>query len=244
MLPNVDVIAKQSTASTNSDARELAKSGLTHPLLILAETQTGGRGRQGKVFHSPEGGLYMTLALPCGLPISDIIGVTSCAAVAVAHAIEKVSGAVCGIKWVNDIYLSGGKLCGILVESVNDYAKMTSETLIIGIGVNLTAAPTVTDSSVKAVSLAECGFSCERDELCVCITRELLKMRENSFDFTKYVGEYREKSIVIGHEVTFVRSGKSYSGTAEEITDTGALVVNCVGETMTLDSGEIHLRVK
>lgn len=244
MLPDVDVVVKAETSSTNSDAREAVKSGLARPLLILAEKQTGGRGRQGKVFHSPAGGLYMTLALPCGLPLSDIIGATSCTAVAVVRAIEQVSGAVCGIKWVNDIYLGGGKLCGILIESVNDYTKMTSETLIIGIGVNIEETPLVTDSSVRAVSLSECGFSCGRDVLCAAIVRELLTVRENSFDFKKYVDEYRARSIVLGHEVTFVQNGISYCGTAESITDTGALVVNCSGMTHTLDSGEIHLRLK
>lgn len=243
LFPAADVVVMSETVSTNADAREIAKAGLARPLLVLAEAQSGGRGRQGKVFHSPRGGLYMTLALPCGLPLTDTVGVTSCAAVAVARAVEKTSGAPCGIKWVNDIYLCGGKLCGILVESVNDYAKMTSEILLIGVGVNLTAAPAVTDSDVKAVSLAECGYPCDRDELCAAITSELLEVRERAFDFAQYSHEYREKSIALGHEVTFMQNGVTFSGQAVGITDSGALTVNCGSRIMTLDSGEIHLRV-
>lgn len=248
LLPEVDVLVKSETGSTNADAREMAKYGLVRPLLIIAERQTGGRGRQGKLFHSPEGGLYMTIALPCGLPLSDTIGVTSCTAVAVSNAIKTVSGAICGIKWVNDIYLKSensgyGKLCGILVESINNYEKMTSETLIIGIGVNLKKAPTVTDSSVVAVSLTECGFACDRDELCAEIVRKLLTVRESSYDFAKYADEYRAKSIVLGCEVTFVKNSEAFVGIAERITDSGALVVNCDGELNILDSGEIHLRL-
>ena len=134
--PQITVIRKEETLSTNSDAR-LMCDGRKNAAVIIADRQTGGRGRQGKVFHSPEGGLYMTVLLPCGLPISESIGVTSCTAVCVCRAIDKITGTNCGIKWVNDIYLDDKKLAGILVESVNDYTKMESEYLIIGIGVNL-----------------------------------------------------------------------------------------------------------
>ncbi len=243
MLSNVDVVVKSETVSTNYDAREMS-SGLSRPLLVLADRQSGGRGRQGKAFYSPKGGLYMTLALPCGLPLSEIIGVTSCTAVAVSQAIEKVCGAVCGIKWVNDIYLNGGKLCGILVESINDYSKMTSEVLLIGIGVNLIEAPNITDSEVKAVSLKGFGISCDRDELCVQIVKNIIAMQKDSFDFKKYVNEYRSRSIVLGNDVIFTQNGEKYNGKAIHITENGALTVDCSGCKITLDSGEIHLRIR
>lgn len=241
---NVDFIRKAETASTSTDAREAVKNGITRPLVVLADRQTGGRGRQGKVFHSPEGGLYMTLALPCGLPLSETIGVTSCAAVGVARAIEKISGADCGIKWVNDIYLGERKLCGILVESVNNYEKMVSETLLIGIGVNLVNTPEVTDSSVRAISLAEAGYTCSRDGLCAAIVREMLEIRDKHFDFSAYIGEYRRRSVVLGREVSFTRNGVTRTGTAVTVSENGALVVDCGGEAVSLDSGEIHLRVQ
>lgn len=240
----VDFIHKTETGSTNADAHEAVKTGISRPLVILADRQSGGRGRQGKVFHSPEGGLYMTLVLPCGLPISETIGVTSCAAVGVSRAIEAVCGADCGIKWVNDIYLAGKKLCGILVESVNNYEKMVSETLLIGIGVNLVNTPEVTDSTVQAISLAEAGYTCSRDALCAAIIKEILEIREKKYDFSAYIGEYRRRSIVIGQKVSFTKNGITRSGTAVSISETGSLVVDCGGEAVFLDSGEIHLRVK
>lgn len=249
LLPTADIITKSTTGSTNTDARDIARQNkLKRPLLIVADHQSCGRGRQGKAFHSPSGGLYMTLALPCGLPLADTLGVTSCTAVAVSDAIDSLTGADCGIKWVNDIYLEtgsdAGKLCGILVESVNDYEKMVSEVLIIGIGVNLTEAPSVTDSSVKAISLADCGYSCSRTELCAAIVNRLLTFRQTGFSSESWIDEYRRRSIVTGREVTFVRNGVTYSGTASAITDSGSLIVNCGGDTVMLDSGEIHLRVK
>ncbi|MBQ4354720.1 MAG: biotin--[Clostridia bacterium] len=241
---DVDLVHKAETVSTNTDARILAAEGLSRPLLVVADRQTGGRGRTGRAFHSPAGGLYMTLALPCGLPLAETFGVTSSAAVCTARAVESVCGAVPGIKWVNDLYLNGRKLCGILVESVNDYRKMTSETLLIGIGVNLTEAPAITDSSVQAVSLAEAGYTCPRDALCAAAVRELLTLRDRKYDFSAYIGEYTRRSVVLGRQITFTRNGVTRTGTAVSVSETGALLVACEDETVVLDSGEIHLRIQ
>ena len=128
-LPGVRVITKELTVSTNNDAKEMINFSPSDTL-ITSEKQTGGRGRQGKSFSSPEGGLYMTLLLRCGMPITTAVGATSCSAVAVSRAIKNVCGIDTGIKWVNDIYAGGKKLCGILTEAVNDYSRGISEYLV------------------------------------------------------------------------------------------------------------------
>jgi len=240
--PDITIIRKKETVSTNYDGRAMCEE-LENPVVIIADRQSGGRGRQGKTFHSPEGGLYMTAVIPCGLPISESIGVTSCTAVCVSRAIERLTGAECGIKWVNDIYLNGGKLAGILVESVNNYEKMISDYLIIGIGVNLIESPHVSDSSVHAVSLRDAGFSADRDELAGEIISEILAMRAGRFDFSSYADEYARRSVVLGREITFVKNGTRYTGHAENITRTGGLSVRCGTDIITLDSGEISLRI-
>ncbi len=229
------------TGSTNTDARSLlAEFPEAGTLLLTADRQTGGRGRQGKSFESPEGGLYMTLVMKTGAPLSDVVNVTSCAAVAVTRALAE-QGISCGIKWVNDIYLNEAKLAGILVESVNDYEKMRSEYVIIGIGVNV--ARNIFPDGVNAVSLEEAGYSCDTEELCTAIVRELRKIRENGFDFSLYADEYRNRSMVLGQEVLYLRDGKTYSGIAEAIDGHGGLVVRVGEERRTLDSGEITLRI-
>lgn len=242
IYPGITFIRKEETVSTNSDAREICR-GLTSPAVIIADRQSGGRGRQGKTFHSPKGGLYMTVVLPCGLPIEKSIGVTSCTAVCVCKAVEKLTNAVCGIKWVNDIYLNSRKLAGILVESINNYEKMVSDYLIIGIGVNLIETPEVTDSSVRAVSLLEAGYRADRDELCGAILGEILGMQDEEFDFSSYADEYAARSIVLGHEITFTKNGTWCQGYAKSITPTGGLLVCCGDEEIVLDSGEISLRI-
>ncbi len=239
----VDIVSQvRTTVSTNTDARAmLAEFPSADSILRVADIQTGGRGRQGKSFHSPEGGLYMTLALRTHLPLDTVVNVTSCAAVAVARALENF-GADVGIKWVNDLYLRGGKVTGILVESVNDYAAMRSEYVLIGVGVNVRR--NIFPEGIPAVTLEEHGISADIPELCADITRELLHIRETGFDFSLYADEYRRRSVVLGRDVTFTQNGKTFSGVAESINDRGGLTVR-VGDTLhTLDSGEITLRIQ
>ena len=187
-LPGVRVITKELTGSTNNDAKEMIDSSPADTL-ITSEKQTGGRGRQGKSFSSPEGGLYMTLLLRCGMPITTAVGATSCSAVAVSRAIKNVCGIDTGIKWVNDIYAGGKKLCGILTEAVNDYSRGISEYLVIGIGINVLSTPVVPSSSVECTCLSELGSAASREELCAGIARELISMRDKSFDFSLYSEE-------------------------------------------------------
>ncbi len=241
---DIDIVIKNETESTNTDARDLARSSPTRPVLIVSRHQNGGRGRQGKSFSSPDGGLYMSLLLATNMPISRTIGATSCAAVAVHRAVFSASGAKCGIKWINDIYLSGGKLCGILAESVNDYDTMTSRYLIIGVGVNVNSAPVLNDTNVRAVSLREEGFDVSRELLCSEIVREIMNTYRLGFDFSLYADEYREHSILLGQEITFTRDGVTEHGIAESITDRGALTVRCNDKTVVLDSGEVSVRIQ
>lgn len=238
ILYSVDI-----TSSTNTDARRLiSEKPNADIILCTADMQTGGRGRQGKTFASPAGGLYMTVAMKTGLPLLSAVGATSCAAVALAHALE-TQGVSCGIKWVNDIYLNGAKLAGILTESVNDYKTMRSEYIIIGIGVNVAQVSFPHD--VRAVSLEEAGYTVSPEELCADIVRELTKFRKNGFDFASCADEYRKLSTVLGREVMYIRDGVQYFGTAMTIDEHGGLTVRGEdGQTHTLDSGEITLRVK
>lgn len=239
---DVDIIVKETTVSTNTDGRNLTNDDIFRPTLIVADSQSGGRGRQGKSFLSPAGGLYMTVVLPADLPIEKATLATSCAAVAVCRGIEKTCGASCGIKWINDIYLNGRKLSGILTESVNDYSTMTSKYLIIGVGINVDSTPTVTDSSVRAISLAETGLSVEREALCENITREILKAFQTGFDFSVYKEEYRRRSVLFGGEISFTENGITRYAFAKDINDRGELIVICDGAETILSSGEISVR--
>ena len=230
------------TVSTNNDCREIAKSAPDKPILVAADCQTGGRGRQGKSFLSPRGGLYMSLLVPTNCPISAAVGITSCTAVAVCRGIEQVTQKSPGIKWVNDILLDGGKVAGILCESLND--GELSRYAIIGIGINLTAAPEIRDSVIPAAALSTPEDPAEAEALCAAITKELCEMAKTGFDFPSLADEYRSRSVILGREVTFTRNGETNSGVAHSIDENGALWVRTTEGDVKLDSGEISVRMK
>ena len=244
-IRGVELVTREITGSTNSDAREMIKCG-ANDSLIVAEEQSAGRGRQGKSFLSPRGGLYMTLLLRCSLPLREAVGATSCSAVALTRALKKLCRLDTQIKWVNDIYVRGKKLCGILTEAVNDYGRGVTEYLIIGIGVNIASSPKIdslTPNSAEAVSLNELGVNVSREELCAEITNELLRLRDGGFEFSSVADEYISRSAVIGREITFIKNGAAHIGQALGIDNSGALIVESGGEIFLLDSGEISVRL-
>lgn len=241
---DIDVIEKDESVSTNTDCKQYITGYAPHKsVLITAKTQSGGRGRQGKHFSSPEGGLYMSLLTRPGTALSNTVRITAAASVAVCRAIRETCGLRCSVKWVNDIYADGKKLCGILTEAVNDYTKNITDYLIIGVGVNLTVYP----EGLNATSLLrEMGNPPDKAELCARITAELLHVLEQikAGDYS-YMEEYRASSCVIGKNVRCIRDNVPFRAKAVEIDDNGGLVLLFPdGHTETLTSGEITLRVE
>ena len=132
------IIVMDDTPSTNDEVKKLAAVGAEVGLVVISDHQIGGKGRRGRSFFSPENsGIYMSMLFrPDAKKTSDIIKLTSYAAVAVSSAISEVCHIETGIKWVNDIYLGDKKICGILAESVSASAE-TIGTVVVGIGINV-----------------------------------------------------------------------------------------------------------
>ena len=148
------VIRYEQVGSTNEICKALAARG-ADDTAVTALTQTAGKGRLGRSFQSPEGGLYLSaLWRDCGG--AELLRVTPMAAVAVCRAVERLCGAKCGIKWCNDVVLAGRKLCGILTES-QLRPDGSAEWLVVGIGVNVAQTAFPSDIADTATSLALCG---------------------------------------------------------------------------------------
>ena len=150
-----DLLVVPSLTSTNTVLKE-RYLGRPHGFVLLAEEQTGGRGRLGRSFASPAGtGIYLTILLHPTLPIQHIQFITIAAAVAVAEAIGRTAGFDPQIKWVNDVLMDGRKLCGILTEAMIEGETGTVSSLIAGIGVNLRPNPDWPDEvpSCRALSV-------------------------------------------------------------------------------------------
>ena len=235
------VLTPDAPDSTNNLAKALAAGEITGPVLIAADYQTGGRGRQGKTFVSPRGGLYLSVLLPAGgRPAAEIAGVTCCAAVAVARAVDEAAGCRTRIKWVNDILLGDGKLAGILCETVGGAER--PRWVVVGAGVNLLAAPTVPDAAFPPVSLAERGYRVRAEDLAAGIAAGLLETAARGFSFGAYADEYRARSAVLGRRIVFTQNGVSEEGDAAAIDGEGALVVRTAEGVRRLTSGEISVR--
>lgn len=261
-LRNITITAFAKTDSTNTQAR-LLPADVKLPALIFANQQTSGRGRLGRDFHSPENGIYMTLAIRPVFSIERSTLVTVAAAVAVAKAIEECTNQTATIKWVNDVYVDNLKVCGILTEAMSDFEMGQIERLIIGIGINTSTAgfpdelKNIAGSISLDISPETSGTKKTANAkaiLTALIVEYLLSyMEELSLPGTpSFVKTYREKSNLIGRDI-FVYKGTYRSdptvelgGIAARVTgidDNGGLqVVYENGDCETLTNGEVSIR--
>jgi len=223
--------------STNNQAKRLMVAGEAAPFLVVAEQQTAGRGRQGRTFYSPpQAGLYMTLALGIGQLAEDALGVTAFAAVAVAEAVYAVCGVKTSIKWVNDLFYQGKKVCGILTEATTDLETGTMESLLIGIGLNLRESD-VPQELRDVVGHLGCAGAV-KNRLAAEITARLLAYQPLS---TAHLAAYRAHSLTLGQRVVCQSGGVSIEGLAEDIDTNGALLVrDATGLLHTVRSGEVR----
>lgn len=135
--PELTVEVHRSVGSTNTMLKALAAEGAPEGLALVASEQTGGRGRMGRSFYSPGSGVYLSLLLRPSLPAAEATAITACAAVATAETLERLSGRPTQIKWVNDIWMDGKKVCGILTEASVDCESGGMHYVVPGIGVNV-----------------------------------------------------------------------------------------------------------
>lgn len=136
-LRKADIFVYDSLGSTSDKAKELAVKGAPHGTAVVAVTQTGGRGRKDHSFFSPEGGLYMSVVLrPDMLTATDSKAVTAHVGNAVINAIRELTGVESYIEGINDLYVEGKKICGILLESGSEFDSNTLQWIVAGIGIN------------------------------------------------------------------------------------------------------------
>lgn len=217
--------------STNTYAKNNIAS-LIMPCLIIANEQTAGRGRRGNSFFSPKNtGLYMTLVFPapenCEL-------LTPAAAVAVCRSLKKL-GANPQIKWVNDVFANGRKVCGILTEH---FSCAQSSYIALGIGINLT-----TDAFPENLSCAgSLNLECDKAMLAREIAQSILNYAENPNN-EAVINEYRHLLFIIDRKITYTKNNIEYSATVAGINAQCNLIVTRPdGTEDILSSGEISIK--
>ena len=234
--PDMEIRVCPVCESTNTEAKKRFCEGACETVLIVAETQTAGRGRQGKSFYSPAGsGVYFTLLRTASEPLASLVSVTCAAAVAVMRAIRDCTGRQTQIKWVNDLLFDGRKVCGILTEGMTG----TRNALAIGIGINLRPAKFPPELAGIAGSVGD--TETPRSVLIAAAVRNLLGFLEKPGE-RDWLTDYRKHSCLIGREILFWKDGKSTSGSVSGIDRDGGLIVKTGQGTEVLRTGEITVR--
>lgn len=232
--------------STNNEAKKLGMEGAEHGTAIFAFHQSHGRGRLGRSFLSPANtGIYMSILLKPAFDTRHSALVTTAASVAVVRAVETICGLNPEIKWVNDIYLNGKKICGILTEAMSDFETGRIQYLILGIGINC-SVDVFPEELLGVAGALEGDFS--KNELAAEILNQLFPLIDRIED-REFLIDYRAHCMVLGKEIKVYKGG--YAGDvpglparALDIDENGGLMVAYPsGETETLSSGEISIRL-
>lgn len=230
-----------SIGSTNDRARELAGGGATD-VVVLADEQTGSRGRLERAWRAPSGGVWLSAICRPTIPLARASQYTLAAAVATATAAREV-GVDAGIKWPNDVVVSVGddgsyrKLAGILTEMEGETDRI--EWLVVGIGVN--ANIDAAELPEGATSIAEEVGEVDRRRF---VQRVLEVFDTYRNDLERVIPAWRDLALTLGQRVRVERDGETLVGVARDVTDTGALRVELEGgETVTITAGDCeHLR--
>ena len=232
--------------STNTHAKALAKAGAPHGTVLIADHQTGGRGRRGRSFHSPAGvGIYMSVILRPNCTPDRLMHLTCATAVACCDAVEAAAGIRPGIKWTNDLVWNTWKLAGILTE-LNLAPDGTVDAAIIGIGINCCHTSEDFPQELRAIaSSLACitGKEIDRSRVAAELLRAIEVMSRTLERKDAILAQYRADCITLGKYVSLVRGDEISHGTAVDIDPEGALIVRREdGSLETVNSGEVSVR--
>ncbi len=241
------IIVKPVTDSTNTDAKRLLLAGDTDTAAIFALRQNGGHGRKGRPFFSPPGGIYMSAILHPQLDPDQVVLITTAACVCVCRAIFHVTGRDPQIKWVNDLFLNGKKICGILTEAITDVESGTIGSVVIGIGINYCLPQDEIPEELRNIVgsvIPEGASHPPRGQLAAEILNQLARV-EDMVQNRSFITEYHSRSMILGEEIRVISAKEEYDATAIDIDRDGGLVIRTPdGCISSLHSGEVTIRPK
>ncbi|AUC25248.1 bifunctional biotin--[acetyl-CoA-carboxylase] ligase/biotin operon repressor BirA [Streptococcus uberis] len=234
----IQVSYNEKSISTQKDAKENILTNPKTPQLYLAPKQEMAKGRMNRPFFTSEnGGIYMSLHLKPNVHYSDLEPFTMMAASSITKAISRLTGIDTQIKWVNDIYLGQKKIAGIITEAITSVETGLITDVIIGIGLNFFIKDFPDDLNSKAGSLFSVQPTVTRNQLIIEIWKLFTEIPVKD-----HIKVYKDKSLVLNRQVTFMENDTLISGKAIAITDEGHLVIRLEsGQEKILRSGEISL---
>lgn len=238
-LPEID--------STNTQLKRLAREGAPEGTALVSGHQTGGRGRKGRSFFSPEGvGIYLSILLRPKCEATELMHLTCATGVAMCDAMESVTGQRPGIKWTNDLVYGKQKLGGILTE-LGFTSQGGLDYAVIGIGINCRQQsedfpPEIRDMACSLAMMS--GREINRAQVAGAMLNSLYQMRETLLTGKEDMfRRYRQDCVTLGRQVSLVRGEEVRHAYALTVDDSGALVVRLPdGLLETVNSGEVSVR--
>ena len=228
--------------STNLVLKDMAKQGAPHGSLCLCETQTAGRGRMDRQWSSPEGqGVWLSVLLRPALKPEDAPLITFCCALAMTKAVREVTALDAKIKWPNDLVLNGRKLCGILLEMGFDAGGMY---VIAGTGLNVRRGAYPQELAERATSIEEWAAVPDRGALVAAYLRALEDAVSalEQHGFAGIAADFRRECITLGSQVHVLGTDASFTGVAEDVDASGALLVRTESELRRVLAGDVSVR--
>src|SRR5579863_5216574 len=232
--------------STQRVAAEMAEAGTASGTAVVAEQQTAGRGRLGRLWHSPAGvNLYVTIILRPRMPSAEVPRLSLVAGVAAAESLETVAPGIVALKWPNDVWLKGRKAGGIIAEAVTDSAqRLTCVLLGIGLNLNLAADDIPEDLRDKATSVRiATGRRCDRIAIAAALFNRLDSryMEVEAHGFAAMRDEYEKYSALTGKRVTVINGAARISGRVTGIDTDGALMLETDSGPNRVLAGEVSV---
>ena len=236
----------EEVGSTQEIARQLAAEGAAQGAVVIAETQSAGRGRMGRGWHSPPGvSLYMTIILRPSLALAEVPRLSLVAGVAAAEALESVAPGVVQLKWPNDVWLNGRKAGGIIAEAVTDmHQRLTAVLLGIGINLNLALEQVPEELRERATSvLIATGRRCDRAAVANALFSSLNTryMETETRGFAAVRPAWEHYSALAGRRVTVVDAGTREDGLVRGIDGDGALLLETAHGIRRIVAGDVTL---
>lgn len=245
-VPGLAVEVQPVVTSTNTFLRQQAEEGAPEGTVLAAVTQTAGKGRRDHSFFSPpDSGLYLSILLRPELAAQEALALTTCAAASVALAIEDCAGVDAQIKWVNDVFCRGKKVCGILTEAALDLETGGLQYAIVGIGVNLFPPeggfpPELNEAGAVFPSRPQ-GLE-GRSQLAGSILNHFFSFYPNLAE-KPFFEDYRKRSLVLGQPITILERGQTRPAVALDLEEDFSLRVREEdGTVRCLSSGEVSVR--
>lgn len=240
-----DIFIYDVLESTNTTAKSIAEN-VKENTLIIAKQQIAGRGRYGRTFYSPsQSGIYLSLILKPKTNIKDASLITCMVAVSVVRSLKKLYNLDAKIKWVNDIYINGKKVCGILTEANINIETSSFDYIIVGIGININPPTEGYDENIKDIATSVCentSLPVFKNQLIGEIVSDIINNLKH-FASCNFMKEYKYHSFIIGKKVDLVSQNKTETVTVLDITDNGRLkVIQKDNQIKEISSGEISLR--